>query len=351
MRMRFAIAVVVLQVGLLAYMAGEREWVLHTGRVVHFTTAPIDPHDPMRGEYARLEYDLSQVPRELCRDLVLQWMKHPSGWRDSRHRDARVYATLQIDESGYADLVGLSDRPPASGPYLRGRVNWVSERSVNVRFGLEALFMQQGAARKLEEERREPKAGVPLATDVALSPGGLGVLQGCKWEPLGITLTLDRPPRPAPARDGQPAPPRGLTGVTVELKNHSTGDVALVLLPEDQSFRLVAEERWQPNNYRWAGGDLPRPKPLPADVVVLKPGESRKVRLDFTLPYWFVNDTRAGKSHEPVAMEKLAGEWGSSFRIEYAPPSAADCAGLPNASLIHHRRLRSRMFSAAGDVD
>ena len=67
MKARILIGCVALQFLILAVMAGQREWVRHTGRAVYFRTAPVDPRDVMRGDYVRLSYDISRVPRELWR--------------------------------------------------------------------------------------------------------------------------------------------------------------------------------------------------------------------------------------------------------------------------------------------
>jgi uncharacterized membrane-anchored protein len=50
------VAVVVMQVAMLGFMAGEREWIAKMGTRISLRTAPIDPRDPMRGDYVRLDY-------------------------------------------------------------------------------------------------------------------------------------------------------------------------------------------------------------------------------------------------------------------------------------------------------
>ena len=65
MRAKLTIAIAALQLVVLAYMAGEREWVVRTGRTIYLRTAPLDPRDAMRGDYVSLSYDISRVPRDL----------------------------------------------------------------------------------------------------------------------------------------------------------------------------------------------------------------------------------------------------------------------------------------------
>ncbi len=63
MRVRLLLLLTVLELGVLGFMAGQREWVLRYGRTVTLRTEPVDPSDPLRGEYARLGYSFSSVTR------------------------------------------------------------------------------------------------------------------------------------------------------------------------------------------------------------------------------------------------------------------------------------------------
>lgn len=351
MRTWLAITMVAAQLGVLAFMAGEREWIMRTGRTMHLRTAPVDPRDPMRGDYVRFDYEIARLPRGLARDGVVAWFEARSrGMRQLR--DQRVFAEVKLDEEGVAHVVAVSDRAPAPGPFLRGRVQSIDGQSLRVRFGIEALFMEQGAAKALED-LRQTRAGVPLAIEIAVSDAGVAVMKGYRWEPLGLTLTPDRAEL-TPGRAATPnrTPRAALRGATVELKNHSEHAVAIVVRPAGQSFRLVTDERGPEAAWRWANEDAPVPKPAPGMVRVLRPGESYREHLDFTAPAWLLRETKtAGRPVEPVPWGRLPNLWSVSFRIEYAPPGRAECAGLPNAELIRHSRLSSRAFTAAGGVD
>src|SRR3990172_9317035 len=118
MRSLWCIAAAVFQLLVLGYIAGEREWILRTGRIIHLRTAPLDPMDRMRGAYVRLNYPISTVARSQCRD----------GLADTNvpvhelKRDLPVYAVLDVDETGFGELNYLTDRRPADGLFLRGRL-------------------------------------------------------------------------------------------------------------------------------------------------------------------------------------------------------------------------------------
>ncbi len=339
MRTSWALAVAVLQLGILAYMAGEREWVLRTGRIVQLRTAPVDPNDPMRGDYQRLSYEISSVPRALCRGAVLKWLDQSP--KSDAVRDRRVYAWLTVGADGMAELAGLSDRAPTDGLYLRGRVEWIYGDVVNVRYGIEALFQSQKRAKEFEDRRRREMTGVPLDALVAVSPGGLPVLKDVQWESLGMTLKLERTPLPG-AR--QPVE-RGIIGATALFTNHGRQAVAIVNLPQGRSFRLVPRPGGTEDDYRWVGGESLRPRADPASVIVLAPGQSHAVHLDLTTPDWCVLNLKVpAAERRPISLTALSGGWGTWFRIEYVPPAPSECAGLPQAEIIQHRRLPSAMF-------
>src|SRR6185369_3700851 len=108
-----------------------------------------------------------------CRDGALK-MFAPNGYVYSRQwRDTKVYAALKINETGIAELDSVSDRKPASGFFIRGRIESVNDRTLQIRYGIEAFFMQQGAAQKLEDTRRRDRPGVPLDMEVALGSSGI----------------------------------------------------------------------------------------------------------------------------------------------------------------------------------
>lgn len=352
MRTKLIVAAMAAQVLLLGFMAGEREAVLHTGRVVTLRTAPIDPRDPMRGDYVRLSYDFTEVPKALCRDGVATWFgEENTDWRYRRSfRDARVYAVLRETPDGVIELTGLTDRRPSGGLFLRGRVDNVDNDAVRVRYGVEAIFMEQGKAKALEDAQRGENAGVPLAVEVAVRGDGLTVIRGWEWEPLGIRLALE-PRREDLPRNATEAE-RRLRAVTVELFNRGDAPLAIVDRAGGASLRLLTETRWGWENGAWVHADRTRPAPKPDEVVLLAPGESRKIRVDLTAPEWDVwHREREKDAPERKSLSQLNGASNLWFRFEYVPPTGAESAGLPHTKLIRHVPLRSRGFNAAFAID
>jgi uncharacterized membrane-anchored protein len=349
MRRWLAIAAVALQVLALGYIAGEREWVLQTGRTVWLRTAPVDPRDVMRGDYVRLDYEIARVDRRLWQDGLTNVIQGDVELAP----ETRLYATLEVTPEGIAEVTTLSDRKPKKGLFLRGRfdpsLSWGGDLSI--RYGLEGFFMEQGKAQELENQRPRAQSGVPLNMEVAVGANGIGVLKGYRWESLGIAITFDTTRRPN-AQPDFPGAQNVVVGARVELKNHGPDPVAIVDLPEGRSFRLVAAGRWQEPAYRWVGETNVLPAPDPRDVIVLQPGQGHTNRVDLTQREWFVVDVRTNaKSRLPAPLQQLAPDWNSGFCIEYRPPPAEACERLPHAKLVWHGRLRSRWFNLLGAAD
>jgi len=351
MRVRLALLVAALQVVVLAFMAGQREWIARYGAPLTLRTAPVDPNDPMRGAYVRLDYEISFVPAALCKDGPAEWTRI-TNYQDQRMlRDRIVYAALKVATHGIAELASLSDAPPASGPFLRGRVQSVDLNGVRVRYGIEAMFMNKESARRTEDLARRERIGAPMNVHIAAGASGISVLKDYVWEPLGITIAFDRPPprdRSDPQQRGQPQP---LTGLTVTLHNYSDHDVAIIDLPDAKSFRMVPNTGFTPGHYDWVGSDAGEPPPPKSDdIIVLAPGAKHDVHIDLTRPRWWITDTKVVGA-APMPMQDVKDGWTANFRIEYAPLGEEATLGLPHADLIRHAPLRSRAFNANQGMD
>ena len=104
-------------------LLGHRE-VLREGTAWKFRLAPVDPHDPFRGEYVRLDFAVEQLtlPGDSCPFT----------------RDQRAYALLQEDADGFARFSDLLTEAPAEGAFLNVRVNycWLDEDSIGYRIAM-----------------------------------------------------------------------------------------------------------------------------------------------------------------------------------------------------------------------
>ncbi len=202
-RSRLVILLVLLQLVVLAAMAGKREYIRAFGQEVFLRTAPIDPRDPFRGDFVRLSYPFSTVATQQIRTSI-----------DTKTlpKDQPVFALLTPGAQGLYAFDYLTTAPPTHGTFIRGRVeyDWRSPRGGNlaVRYGIEQLFVQQGEGRAIET-RRGLRGGlqVPMEVRVALGNDGTAVIKDFRWSPLGIQVEILRVNRRARAPMTTRAPP------------------------------------------------------------------------------------------------------------------------------------------------
>ncbi len=342
MKACWVIAVAVLQLGVLAYMAAEREWVWRTGRTVFLRTLPVDPRDPMRGDYVRFNYEIGDVPRALCRDGVVAWLDGAATSGRSLV-DRRVYAAVKLDGAGVAEIVSLSDRRPADGTVIRGRVESVNRDRVRVRYGVEALFLQQGSGRVLEAEQRS-RPGLAFKMELAVGESGLAVIKGHRWEWLGLTFQRETVKEPAAGKSV--ARRETLRGLNLEWKNWGDRPLAIVTgTGAGSRLRLVSGgQGFQEGRFRWVGENRAAEPVQAKDVRVLQPGESFREFLDLEAAAWFVVD-REKPGSAPAPMRTVEESWTASFRVEYRPPSVQESAGLPEDEKLSRSRVRSATFN------
>jgi len=138
---RFWLAVLV-QVAILLSLVGIHGFTLMTGEPVLLKTAPVDPWDPLRGNYIDLTYQISGI---VVDEVTL------TGW--PYREGQRVWVTLQKGQP-YWTAVALSDQKPRTGPdqvALRGRVEWMASPTpgepaerIWLRYGIEQFYIPEG---------------------------------------------------------------------------------------------------------------------------------------------------------------------------------------------------------------
>jgi uncharacterized membrane-anchored protein len=337
------ISAAALQLLVLAYMAAERELIYRTGRIIYLRTAPIDPRDPFRGDFVRLNYEIGRATTNQARDGLRS--QKPDG---SQNKDLKVFAALKM-HGDLASLDYVSDRKPADAEVaLRGHATRGGP-ILSIRYGLEAYFIEQGKGLDLERGRREDEIQIPLEMEVAVSASGKSVLKGHRWSPVGIGLALENIEQATTnSRATRVVTNRVVMAATLNLLNASSNAIAVLDLPQGKSIDLAPDtlRPWSYNNWVWAGADQQRPPPTDADVHVLKPGEKYSIRIDLSDPRWFVR-----KDKEPPRAITGLGEWSDQFRLFYRPPDEAECRQLQQAKIIWHGNLPSRAFTGGGRVD
>jgi len=234
MRWKF-IFLVLLQVALLVGIIAYRHYWVATGERVLLRTAPVDPRDIFRGDYVSLRYDISTLdldglgakgsfkPNERVYVLLektqegvfgavsisrglpfgkrfiqgrVEYERTLSKWEvtlrddsDNLHelkprwfenikREDRV--TFCLDEKGnvlhfYKEEADY--RPKCRGQSLTGTVEGIKEtksRVLNVEYGIENYFVEEGKGRAIEASRNARE----LTVEVSLRKDGKGIITG-----------------------------------------------------------------------------------------------------------------------------------------------------------------------------
>ena len=328
---------IALQLGALVWIAGEREWIRRYSPTVYLRTAPVDPRDPFRGDFVRLEYDIGALSAAQLQVLqpVMQLPR------------AVVYAPLRIDERGVAELVGVGTGRPAEGLFIRGRVGTAVNRDwqqrSDVLYGIEKYFVPQGAGLVIEEQRgMRNDWQTPMEVEVALSAGGTPVIKGYRWSPLSIRLEIVEP-GVAPLRDDVEPPRRRSPKLRISLRNQ--GDTAWTLLKDEAHcvWQLLDNSApgWQPAPLaRDCSGWEQHAQPL-----ALAPGSSESWEFDLAESQWWLErDGGRVEIGDPDHGWKL-------YRFVYMPPPTQDLPQPVDAAPIWRSALRTAQFNAGGRVD
>jgi uncharacterized membrane-anchored protein len=169
-----AIAVALLQTGVLAAMILDRAHHLATGREIVLPVIPVDPRSLFRGDYVILNYDVSTVPAGLLggapphdgERLYVVIGRKPGG-------DASMWVPLQVSRTRPAlvpaeavVLVGWARGQPIARTDGRGELR--------LRYGIESYFVPEGAGKDLE---RRIRTGT-MAVIVAVNESGQSAIKG-----------------------------------------------------------------------------------------------------------------------------------------------------------------------------
>jgi len=302
MKKFFLIAAIFFQLSALLWMALSREYVVQTGKVVKIQTAPVDPRDLFRGDFVRLDYDLSSLPASLLEPHLA----------DRKLKKGQVlYVTLQQDSRELVKAGSVSDsRPDGNVLFVRGRLlsDWVRNKynasTLSVKYGIEQYFVEQGKGIAIENRRgRRNELQTPMIMQVALSDSGTAIIKEHEWGDFGVKLTV----KSQPERDADISVASAV--LQLEIKNVSQRKLTLPLKPDTCSFRM--------QSIKTAPEKLVLHKEncdqLSSENEVFNPGDSRIFTFDLNQPHWHV-----WYKNELTPMGKLP--WGYRFRLVYEEP-------------------------------
>jgi uncharacterized membrane-anchored protein len=125
-----------------ASMILGKEKVVRKGTAFRFRTEPVDPEDPLRGRYVRLDFiaDTARIPR------------------NQLQRGEEMYAVIGNDAAGFARLDKLQKNEPETGSnYVKVQVRYVmyDSATVLVDYPFEDFYLDEYKAPKTETIYRE----------------------------------------------------------------------------------------------------------------------------------------------------------------------------------------------------
>ena len=141
MKNKLLILVLALQAAWVLGTVVRQENLLRVGQVVLLETQPVDPRDPLRGDYVRLNYKISDVPASLFTPPVKTELSYgtkifvalaPAGTN-------RFYEVTRASSAWFA--------PTTNEIILRGKTAWSwrnRTNSVHVEYGIEQYFVAEG---------------------------------------------------------------------------------------------------------------------------------------------------------------------------------------------------------------
>jgi len=161
-RRAYFIAVVALQMVLLAGMSVAPAFRLTQARLATFTTAPVDPWDMFRGDYISLAYDFSQnVPVH----------------EEFKTNDT-IYVVLQSGGNGKWTAVRSKHLKPAVSAdelVIKGKVDSAYDGLATVHYGIERLYVP-------ERQGRDVSSSDQLEIDAAIGDDGTTIIKEARYK-------------------------------------------------------------------------------------------------------------------------------------------------------------------------
>jgi len=188
------------QLAVPAWMLIGHERVRSEGEVFKFRTAPVDPRDPFRGEYVRLEFEAENG----------NWPAPRTGVE--AYTNQRAFAVLAADSAGFAVVQGLTTERPTSGAYVDIYYTSFDTSTVfRIDLPFDRYYLEEGDGQKTEAmltpQWNDGVVSQPLpAHAVVRILDGKAVITDLVVGDKSIHEWLKDAPRSAPVTDPIPAP-------------------------------------------------------------------------------------------------------------------------------------------------
>lgn len=142
-----------------------QETKLSRGVVVRLETRPVDPRDPLRGDYVILNYDISTLSETLFQGGLTNTVPHGTPVYVKLKREGEFHRAAQASLS---PLAAETDYPVLRGTTTSARP-WLQSTSagLQVDYGLERFYVREGTG--------NPRG--KLTVDVAIPSSGKGIIR------------------------------------------------------------------------------------------------------------------------------------------------------------------------------
>ncbi|MBK6371274.1 MAG: GDYXXLXY domain-containing protein [Flavobacteriales bacterium] len=130
--------VALIQLAVPVWMIVGHERVRNEGVLFKFKTAPIDPRDPFRGEYVRLDFAAESGEWTIA--------------NGTQTGNTRAYALLGTDDEGFATVTSLLLEAPSDAPYLPIIFStWGDAEITRIRLPFDRFYLEEGDGKKTED--------------------------------------------------------------------------------------------------------------------------------------------------------------------------------------------------------
>ncbi len=129
-----------------------------------FRLRPVDPIDPLRGRYVRLDFA----------DRVYKFGE-PTSWDSGTD----IYVVLKTDEDGFAVPDTVLSEIPGNGPFVIAKMSrrLLNARKITINYPFERFYMDEDKAQNAEMILRSMSDSTVVYAEVAIAPDGQGLLK------------------------------------------------------------------------------------------------------------------------------------------------------------------------------
>ncbi len=148
--------------------------LLVRGQEIILPIEPVDPRDPLRGDYMTVQYDISSI--EISRAEIKQ--------KGFAKKDI-IYAVLKKN-GNYWILDTIEKNKPAGGVFIKGNIEYISNRyydstkkddqkkeTVRAVYGIENYFIPEGSGGQISAKLRD----YPSFARVVIANNGTAILK------------------------------------------------------------------------------------------------------------------------------------------------------------------------------